>query len=195
MEGHGRITVSAGAGFVPGCGVGTPRDSVDVRTILREPRMRRRTHPAPPSAPTPSAVDDARALALELGGLRPFPSIDPSALGVVIEPGEAALRSVGVWLRWLVDGEWSAAQHCVALVTDRRVVARLSNSGLRSFWWGSLVGLEIDLAAGHVVLDYGDGRPRALSGEAAPVIAVAAVAAAYGVEGLATHEAIAPLRS
>lgn len=157
--------------------------------------MRRRKQPAPPSGPTRSAVDDARALALELADLRLSPEVDPSALGVVIEPGEAALRTVGVWLRWLVDGQWSTAQHCAALVTDRRVVARLSASGLRSFWWGSLVGLEIDLGAGHVVLDYGDGRPRALSGDAAPVIAVAAVAAAYGVDALATHEAIALLRS
>ena len=157
--------------------------------------MRGRTHQAPPSALTPASAADARALALELAGLRPATVVDPTVLGIVVEPGEAALRTVEVWLRWMVDGDWSVAQRCPALVTDRRVVVRLPASGLRSFWWGSLVGLDIDLAAGHVVLDYGDARPRALSGEPVPVIAVAAVAAAYGVHALATHEAIAPLRS
>ena len=157
--------------------------------------MRHRTHQAPASALTPSAVDDARALALELAGLRPTPVVDPSSLGVIVEPGEVVLRMVEVWLRWLVDGAWTAAQRCPGLVTDRRVVVRLSPSGLRSFWWGSLVGLDIDLVGANVILDYGDGRPRALSGEVASVIAVAAVAAAYGVEALATHDAIGPLRS
>lgn len=157
--------------------------------------MRPRTRRAPSSALTPAAVEDARALALELAGLRPAHVVDPTALGVVVEPGEAALRAVAVWVRWRVDGQWLPAQHCPALVTDRRVVVRLPASGLRSFWWGSLVGLDIDLVAGHVVLDYGDGRPRALSGDAVPVVAVAAVAAAYGLEALTTHEAIAPLRS
>lgn len=143
----------------------------------------------------PDAVAEARALALELAGLQTVNPVDPSHLGIVPEPGEAPLRVTTVWVRWLIDGQWSGAQHCTALVTDRRVVARLPQSGLRSFWWGSLVGLDVDLHAGHVVLDYGDGRPRALSGEGTPVVAVAAVAAAYGVRALATHEAIAPLRS
>lgn len=151
--------------------------------------------PHPPSALAEAAVEDARALALELAGLRAGQAIDPSALGVVLERDEAPLRTVDVWLRWLIDGQWQPAQHCPALVTDRRLVARLAASGLRSFWWGSLVGLTIDLHAGHVVLDCGDGRPRALSGDATPVLAVAAIAGAYGVEALATHEAIAPLRS
>lgn len=157
--------------------------------------MRPRTRRAPSSAPMPEVVEGARALALELAGLRPSTLVDPSSLGVVVEPDETALRTCGVWLRWLVDGQWLPAQYCSALVTDRRVVVRLPASGLRSFWWGSLVGLDIDIVAGHVVLDYGDGRPRALSGEGVPVVAVAAVAGTYGVEALATHEAIAPLRS
>lgn len=166
-------------------------------TTEREARMRprARTRQQPSTALTAAAVEDARALALELAGLRPHQMVDASSLGIVVEPGETALRSVPIWLRWQVDGEWQAAQHCAALVTDQRVVVRLATSGLRSFWWGSLVGLNIDLSAGHVVLDFGDGRPRALSGEAAPVVAVAAVAAAYGIEALATHEAIVPLRS
>lgn len=148
-----------------------------------------------PSALTTAAVEDARALALELAGLRPRQAIDPAALGIVIEPDEASLRTVEVWLRWLLDGQWLPAQHCPALVTDRRLIARLPTSGLRSFWWGSLVGLTVDLDAGHVILDCGDGRPRALSGEAAPLLAVAAIAGAYGVQALATHEAISALRS
>jgi hypothetical protein len=166
-------------------------------TIEREVRMRprARARQQASSALTPAAVEDARALALELAGLRPRQVIDPTALGIVLEHDEAPLRTVRVWLRWLVDGQWQPAQHSPALLTDRRLVARLPASGLRSFWWGSLVGLTVDLDAGHVILDCGDGRPRALSGEAAPAVAVAAVAAAYGVEALATHEAIGPLRS
>lgn len=148
-----------------------------------------------PAALTMAAVEDARALALELAGLRPRQIIDPAALGIVLEPDEAALRVLDLWLRWLVDGQWQPAQRCPALVTDRRLVARLPASGLRSFWWGALVGLTVDLDGGHVILDCGDGHPRALSGVATPILAVAAIAGAYGVQALATHEAIAPLRS
>lgn len=166
-------------------------------TTEREARMRPRARGSQhaSSALTTAAVEDARALALELAGLQARQVIDPTGLGIVIEPDEAALRTIQIWLRWLVDGQWQPAQPCPALLTDRRVVARLPTSGLRSFWWGSLVGLTVDLDAGHVVLDCGDGRPRAFSGDAAPVLAVAAIAGAYGVHALATHEAIAPLRS
>lgn len=157
--------------------------------------MRHSTRHVPPSVLTPTAADDARTLALELAGLRPSPVIAPWALGLVVEPDETILRRVEIWVCWLVDGQWAPPQFCAALVTNRRIVVRLPASGLRSFWWGSLLGLDIDLVAGHVVLDYGDGRPRALSGVSAPIVAVAAVAGAHGVQALATHDAIAPLRS
>jgi hypothetical protein len=157
--------------------------------------MRHRTPTAPPSALTPTVVADARALALEVAGLQQTARIDPSAFGLVTEPGERLLRVTSLWVRWLVDGVWSQALGSECLLTDRRLVARLPTAGLTSFWWGSLAGLDVDLHAGHVILDYGDGRPRALSGEGVALAAVAAVAAAYGVEALATHHAIEPLRS
>lgn len=166
-------------------------------TTERRVRMRPKAsarQPAP-TALTMAAVENARALVLELAGLRARQLIDPAALGIVLEPDEAPLRTVEVWLRWLVDGQWQPAQRCRALVTDRRLMARLPASGLRSFWWGSLVGLTVDLDGGHAILDCGDGRPRAFSGDATPILAVAAIAGAYGVQALATHEAIAPLRS
>ena len=157
--------------------------------------MRHRTPTAPPNALTPSVVADARVLALEVAGLEPTAPIEPSSVGVVAEPGERVLRVTSLWVRWLVDGIWSQAHRSECLVTDRRLVARLPAAGLTSFWWGSLVGLDVDLHAGHVILDYGDGRPRALAGEGIALAAVAAIAAAYGVEALATHHAIEPLRS
>ncbi len=157
--------------------------------------MRRSARPDPPVALAAAGVADARALALELGGGHgPAVPVDVMRLGVTLEPGESAFRAVTLWLRWQVDGVWSQASLCLVVVTDRRAVARLPVGGLRSFWWGSLVGLDIDLVAGHVVLDYGDGRPRSLSGEGAGVVAVMAVAQAYGVAALTTHAAIAPLR-
>jgi hypothetical protein len=48
--------------------------------------------------------------------------------------------------------------------------------------------------AGRLVLDYGDGRPRELSGQCAAVAAVMAVAGVYGLEGLLTHPGLAGLR-
>lgn len=157
--------------------------------------MRNHAPTSPLSALTATAVADARALALEVAGLKEPALIDPSSVGIVPEPSEHFLRTTSLWVCWLVDGFWSQAQRSDCVVTDRRLVARLPLGGLRSFWWGSLVGLDIDLPAGHAILDYGDGRPRALSGEGVALAAVAAISAAYGVEALATHRAIEPLRS
>jgi hypothetical protein len=56
------------------------------------------------------------------------------------------------------------------------------------------VGFDPDIDRGHVVLDYGDGSPRAVSGADAALVAVAGIASLYGVELLTTHPALAPLR-
>ncbi len=145
------------------------------------------------SASAAAAVADARVLALELAALRASPRIDVVRLGVVLEAGEVAHRAVQAWFRWR-DGGWSSALWCLVVVTDRRLIVRLPDGGLRSLWWGSLVGFEADLDAGHVILDYGDGRPRLLSGPAARVIAVAGVRFLYGLESLASHPALESLR-
>ena len=141
-----------------------------------------------------AAAGDARALALELAALRAAPRVDVVGLGLVLEAGELAHRAVPAWFRWR-DGVWSPALWSLVVVTDRRLIVRLPDGGLRSLWWGSVVGFEVDLDVGHVVLDFGDGRPRLLSGEEASVIAVAGVCYLYGVESLASHPALESLRA
>lgn len=142
-----------------------------------------------------AAAADARALALELAGMRLGPVVDAMSAGVVLEPGESALRSVGVWVRHRTADRWSEAVWCPTIVTDRRLVIRVPNGSLGSLWWGSLVGFEVDLDRGNVILDYGDGSPRVLSGPGAAVVAVVGVARLYGVEALVRHEGLQPLRS
>ncbi|EWT06838.1 hypothetical protein N864_16465 [Intrasporangium chromatireducens Q5-1] len=141
-----------------------------------------------------AAIEDARLLALELGGLRPPQTVDPIAVGVALEVGERAHRLVPLELRVLEAGWWTDGEPCQVLLTDRRLLLRRSHGELASLWWGSAVGLEVDLVAGRLVLDYGDGRPRGLSGPGAAVAAAMAVAGVYGLEGLITHPGLAGLR-
>jgi hypothetical protein len=140
-------------------------------------------------------VADARALALELAGMRDAVPIDAMALGLVLEPEELPRRVAALWLRIRVEGQWSPATWSQVLITDRRLLVRLGGGELVSLWWGSLVGFEANLGEGFVILDFGDGRPRALSGAAVAVVAVAGVARLYGVEALTTHQALEPLRA
>ena len=139
--------------------------------------------------------DDARRLALEVAGLSPPARVSVMRLGVVIEPGERPWREVTVELRYLSAGQWSPLGSCVALVTDRRLLVKLPTGQVTSLWWGSLVGFTPCLSGGYVVMDYGDGMPRLLSGRHVPAIAVAGVAAVYGVTALADHPALEPLRA
>ena len=90
---------------------------------------------------------------------------------------------------------WSLPSWSQVLITERRLLVRLDTGELVSLWWGSLVGFEADLANGHVVLDFGDGRPRLLSGPAVALVAVAGVGRLYGREALLAHPALAPLRN
>lgn len=138
---------------------------------------------------------DARELALEYAGLSPAISLDPQLLGVVLRPDESIRRAASTWFRVRVNGQWSAASLSQVMITDRRLILRLGGGELASLWWGSACGFEADLDAGHVVLDFGDGRPRLLSGEATPLVAVAGVAQIYGVPALATHPCLEPIRS
>ena len=139
--------------------------------------------------------EDARCLALELAGLAPPRVVDVMQRGVVLEPGERAWREVSVGLRHYAAGSWTTGTSGVALLTNRRVLLRTADWPIMSLWWGSLVGFEPCLASGYVVLDYGDGAPRLLSGRQVPAIAVVGVAALYGVEGLAEHPALEKLRA
>jgi len=136
---------------------------------------------------------DARHLALELAGSA-GPQLDAMTAGVVLEPGEVGRRFVGAWLRLWLDGCWSPARWTQSLLSDRRLLVRFDTGELVSLWWEGLVGFTADVDAGYVVLDFGDGRPRLLSGPGAGVVAVAGVARLYGVDALLTHPALAPLR-
>lgn len=139
--------------------------------------------------------DDARRLAMEIAGLEPTVSVDPVLLRVILEPGEAAWRQLDdLWLRVMVDGAWSQAAQARALLTNRRLLVRLRTGEALSLWWGSLVAFDPDIARGHVVLDYGDGSPRSVSGPDAALVAVAGIASLYGVTELTTHPALEPLR-
>ena len=137
---------------------------------------------------------DARSLALELAGVRAGRSIDVPALGVVLQADERAVATTAAWLSVRVNLRWRPPCWAGLVVTDRRVLARLPAGDLASLWWGAVVGLDIDLDRGQVILDGGDGAPRALTGPHVAPVAVAAVWALYGVQALLTHRGLGPLR-
>lgn len=155
--------------------------------------LRSRSRPRRVACRTPFD-EDARALALELAELSPPQTISGMTVGLVLEPGEVAWRAVSLQLRHRLAGSWSQPSECRALVTSRRVLVQLPTTASLSLWWGSLVGFQPRIAEGYVVLDYGDGSPRMLSGPYVGVVAVAGVACLYGVTALAEHPALEPLR-
>ena len=140
-------------------------------------------------------AQDARNLALEIAGLRPAMVVDTMPLGIALEPGETAHRATWLWLSMRFGSTWTVPEWCQVLVTDRRLVCRLPDRGLACLWWGAVVGFEPDLVRGSVLLDFGDGRPRALAGPSIALVAVAGATAIYGVEALARHPALIPLRT
>ena len=96
--------------------------------------------------------------------MQPGRWLDPMVAGVVLELGESLRRLVNAWLRQRTPEGWTEASWSQVFVTDQRLLVRLGSGELASLWWGSLVGFEADLVADHVVLDFGDGQPRLLSG-------------------------------
>ena len=148
-----------------------------------------------PSADQRAAFVDARNLALELAGISAPFTIDAMAAGLVLEQGEHGRRMVGLWLRMRLGGTWSQPSWSQVLITDRRLLVRLDTGELVSLWWGALVGFEADLEKGNVVLDFGDGHPRLLSGPAVALVAVTGVGRLYGPEAMLAHPALAPLRN
>lgn len=141
-----------------------------------------------------AAYDDARALAVELGRGSSSCAFDDLNAGVVLAPHETVYRSTEVWLRMQTSGAWGQGQRANVLISDQRLLCRLFDGRWTSLWWNGVVGLQVDLAAEHVVLDYGDGEPIALSGIQSAIIGVGAVAFVQGVEGLIRHRALDPLR-
>jgi len=140
------------------------------------------------------AYHDARALAIELARGEPSTPFDPMAAGVVLQPGETVYRQVPLWIRVQQDGRWAEASYADVIVTDLRLLCRFESRRLTSFWWSGVVGLHVDLAAEHIVLNFGDGQPVGLSGPLVAPVAVVAVASLYGVQALVGHPALAPLR-
>lgn len=138
---------------------------------------------------------DARALAIELARGVPAVRFDPMRAGVVLRPGETVYRQVRLWIRVQQDGTWADASFADVIVTDLRLLCRLGSGRLTSLWWNGVVGLHIDLAAEHIVLDFGDGQPVCFSGSRATQVSVAAIASIYGAQALVNHPALAPLRA
>ena len=141
------------------------------------------------------AYHDARALAIELAHGEPSVHFNPMTAGVVLQAGETVYRQLPIWIRVLDDGRWAEASHADVLVTDLRLLCRFASGNLSSLWWSGVVGLNVDLAAEHIVLDYGDGQPVRLAGQRSAPIAVAAIASVYGAQALVGHPALAPLRT
>jgi len=141
------------------------------------------------------AFHDARALAIEIAHGEPSARFDPMSAGVVLQPGESVYRQVPLWIRVLQDGRWAEASHADVIVTDQRLLCRFATGHLSSLWWSGIVGLGVDLAAEHIVLDYGDGQPVSISGAHVAQVSVAAIASVYGAKALVGHPALVPLRT
>ena len=141
------------------------------------------------------AYHDARALAIELARGVPSTRFDPMVAGVVMQPGETTYRQVPIWIRVQQDGRWAEASLADVVVTDLRLLCRFGSGSLISLWWSGIVGLYVDLTAGHIVLDYGDGQPVSLSGAQSALLAVIGIFSVYGVEAMLTHPALVRLRT
>jgi hypothetical protein len=141
------------------------------------------------------AYHDARALALELACGVPSRRFDPMGAGVVLKPGETVYRQLPIWIRVHQNGRWADASSADVLVTDLRLLCRFATGRLSSLWWSGVVGLNVDLAAEHIVLDYGDGQPVGLSGAQVAQVSVVAIASTYGAQALVGHPALTLLRN
>jgi hypothetical protein len=141
------------------------------------------------------AYYDARALAIELARGEPSTRFDPMTAGVVLQRGEVVYRQVPLWIRVQLDRRWGGASYALVIVTDLRLLCRFASGRLISLWWNGIVGLQVDLAAEHVVLDYGDGEPVDLSGAQVAPVSVAAISSVYGAHALVAHPALDPLRT
>ena len=142
----------------------------------------------------PDEWTDARQLALELTGLAPPLNVDVMSMGLVLEPGERALRQVPVEVRHADRARWTGESRGVGLLTGARVLLDLETGQSVSFWWGSLVGFRPCVEDGYAVFDYGDGIARLMSSRSMASIAVVGIAALYGNAGLVEHPALATLR-
>ena len=114
---------------------------------------------------------------------------------MVLQPGETVYRQVPLWIRVQQGGTWADASFADVIVTDLRLLCRFASGRLSSLWWSGIVGLYVDLAAEHIVLDFGDAQPVCLSGPLLAPVAVVGIASVYGTEAILTHHALALLRT
>jgi hypothetical protein len=144
-----------------------------------------------------TACDDARYLAVELAAGYPLHPIDVVALGLVLEPGETAFRYLPAAISQHdpLTASWSTPASVWVLLTDRRALIRLVHGPVVSLWWNGLQSVDLNWPTGRVVLDYGDGMPRAISGPFVADFAVAITARAYCLQTLTTHPALERLRA
>lgn len=151
------------------------------------------------------ATATARALALDLCQGRD-PAVTPYRVGVVLDPSEKP------WAH--VIARCSLDQRPVAvggtqpplppftdwLVTNMRVVGRLTDGTLQGWRWEWIVGFLTDLTPGreyvHLDSDKADYPGRVgWGGPGVAPLAVVAVYHLYGVKALLDHPGLAPLRA
>jgi hypothetical protein len=150
------------------------------------------------------AQHTARALAMALycdndTGARPF------GVGVVLDPGERVL--VETPLCFSADVPIAPAEAATAsplqlpaprswLVTNHRIVARLSCDRLHGWRWEHMVGCRVDLTPGQevVALDLNCERPLIWTGPGVAPFAVAAVYRLYGLLAMVQHPGLAVIR-
>lgn len=146
------------------------------------------------------ATEVARDLALDLYSGRET-TARPFHVGVVLDPGERVL--IETPLASSGDGPAgpsapSAAQPYVRpwLVTNYRVVGRLSDERLHGWRWEHIVGCRVDLAPGRetVALELDGQHPLVWTGPGAPPLAVAAVFYLHGPRAMIEHPGLAPIR-
>jgi hypothetical protein len=144
-----------------------------------------------------TAFHDARRLALDLARGQSSCVFDPMHAGVVLRVGEIGYRQVPAMFNQLTGTGlfgWTQPVPVTVLVTDQRAFMRWPDGSLISLWWNNVHGFEAKLHDETLILDYGDGKPMCLSGPTTTVIAVAGIAAIYGVGALLRHPALVPLR-
>src|SRR6478609_4536728 len=114
------------------CADGAPRRQVVLaEEVCRMNRLRTRPRRA---YVMPDEWTDARQLALELTGLAPPLNVDVMSMGLVLEPGERALRQVPVEVRHADRARWTGESRGVGLLIGRRLLINLDTGQSVSFW-------------------------------------------------------------
>ncbi|MGN6129144.1 MAG: hypothetical protein ACTHOK_02270 [Nocardioidaceae bacterium] len=158
-------------------------------------RAREPIEAAPDAVAHAAALDDARALAVELSRGVASLEFDAVSAGLILFPGETVYRSVGAWLSTPDRGSWAPPSGAEVLITDRRLICRCDDARLLSLSWRDVTGLQIRLEEQHLVVNYDDDPPIAFMGVGVAALAVGAVVGVYGLPSLLTHPALSPLRS